>query len=236
MRKGEYVNKKLLTEVLKKYDITITDDSKFRLALTHSSYANEHDLNSNERIEFLGDAILGLLVAEYIYQNFKTMPEGQMSKLRATYVCEEANAKYAKEIGIDQLLLLGVGEEANGGRMRHAILSDAFESFLGAIYLTNGLDDVRKVLEKVVFPHVLAIDEQPFIDYKSRLQEYIQAENRSALNYVLDNVEGPPHKRLFTMTATLDGIRLGTGRGGTKKEATQEAAKQALQKMAKNKK
>lgn len=232
MRRYDSVNRDKLDEILNKYDIKIKDDAKFRLALTHSSYANEHNLSSNERIEFLGDAILGLLVAEYIYKNFKDMPEGRMSKLRATYVCEDANAKYAREIGIDKLILLGRGEEASGGRNRNAILSDAFESFLGAIYLTNGLSDVSKLLEKEVFPHILALNEVQFIDYKSKLQEYIQAENRSELNYILENVEGPPHKRVFTMSVMLDGIKLGTGIGGTKKEATQEAAKVALDKMA----
>lgn len=232
MRQYNSVNRNELDKILSKYDITIQDDAKFRLALTHSSYANEHELSSNERIEFLGDAILGLLVAEYIYKNFKEMPEGKMSKLRATYVCEDANAKYAREVGIDKLLLLGRGEEASGGRDRNAILSDAFESFLGAIYLTNGIDDVSKLLKKEVFPHILARNDVQFIDYKSKLQEYIQAENRSELNYILENVEGPPHKRVFTMSAILDGIKLGTGVGGTKKEATQEAAKAALEKMA----
>lgn len=232
MRHYDSVNVNELTNVLLKYNIKLKEDKHFRVALTHSSYANEHSLNSNERIEFLGDAILGLLVAEYIYTNFPDMPEGKMSKLRATYVCEDANAKYAKEIGIDKLLLLGRGEEATGGRTRPAILSDAFESFLGAVYLSNGIKDVKKILEKEVFPLILARDEKPFIDYKSKLQEYVQAEKRSDLQYVLDDVDGPPHKRVFTMSAVLDGIRLGTGVGGTKKEATQEAARIALEKMA----
>lgn len=232
MRHYDSVDKNELAAILAKYDIKLKDDINYRLAMTHSSYANEHNLSSNERIEFLGDAILGLLVAEYIYTNFKDMPEGAMSKLRATYVCEEANAKYARELGIDKLLLLGKGEEATGGRSRNAILSDAFESFLGAIYLSNGIKDVRKVLEKEVFPLIFAREEKPFVDYKSRLQEFVQSEKRSDLVYVLDDVDGPPHKRVFTMTAVLDGIRLGTGVGSTKKEATQEAARVALEKMA----
>ena len=155
-----------------------------------------------------------------------------MSKLRATYVCEDANAKYAKEIGIDQILLLGKGEEQSGGRKRPAILSDAFESFLGAIYLDGGIEEVRKLLKVVVFPHVLAVNEVQFVDYKSRLQEYIQAETRSAIEYRLDNVQGPTHMRVFTMSVYLDGLKLGTGVGKTKKDATQEAAKSALEKMA----
>lgn len=227
------LNEKLLNEILNRYGIQIQSYENVKLAMTHSSYANEHQLKHNERIEFLGDAILGLLVAEYIYKNFATMPEGNMSKLRATYVCEDANAKYAKEVGIDQLLLLGKGEEQTGGRKRPAILSDAFESFLGAIYLSGGLEEVRKLLKVVVFPHVLAIDECQFIDYKSRLQEYIQAETRSALEYRPEDVQGPPHDRIFTRSVYLDGMKLGTGKGKTKKDADQEAAKAALEKMAK---
>lgn len=227
------LNEIKLKEILKKYDINVRSYNNFLLAMTHSSYANEHQLKHNERIEFLGDSILGMLVAEYIYTNFENMPEGNMSKLRATYVCEDANAKYAKEIGIDQILLLGKGEEQTGGRTRPAILSDAFESFLGAIYLEGDIEEVKKLLKVVVFPHVLAINEVQFIDYKSRLQEYIQAETRTALEYRLDNVQGPPHMRVFTMSVYLDKMKLGTGVGKTKKEATQEAAKSALQKMAK---
>lgn len=227
------LNETKLANILKKYDIKVKSYETFLLAMTHSSYANEHQLKHNERIEFLGDSILGMLVAEYIYTNFENMPEGNMSKLRATYVCEDANAKYAKEIGIDQLLLLGKGEEQTGGRTRPAVLSDAFESFLGAIYLEGSIDEVRKLLKVVVFPHVLAINEVQFIDYKSRLQEYVQAETRSALEYRLDNVQGPPHQRVFTMSVYLENMKLGTGVGKTKKDATQEAAKSALKKMAK---
>ena len=226
------LNQKLLQEILNRYDIKVKSYDNFLLAMTHSSYANEHSLKHNERIEFLGDAILGLMVAEYIYTNFENMPEGNMSKLRASYVCEDANAKYAREIGIDKLLLLGHGEELSGGRERPAILSDAFESFLGAIYLEGGIEEVRKLLKVVVFPHVLAINEVQFIDYKSRLQEYIQSETRTALDYRLDNVEGPPHNRLFTMSVYLDNMKLGTGKGKSKKDAEQEAAKAALAKMA----
>lgn len=227
------LNQELLIKILNKYKIKLNNIEYYTLALTHSSYANEHHLNSNERIEFLGDAILGLLVAEYIYQNFKDMDEGGMSKLRATYVCEDANAKYAKQMEIDRLLMLGKGEELTGGRTRPAIISDAFESFLGAVYLDGGLKEVKKILAIEVFPHIKAIDEVQFIDYKSRLQEYIQAETRSAIEYRLDDVQGPPHMRVFTMSVILEGIKLGTGTGKTKKDATQAAAKSALDKMAK---
>lgn len=229
------INEKLLNEILNKYGIAKTDKlTFFDLAMTHSSYANEHKLTSNERIEFLGDAILGFLVAEYIYRTFKNIAEGKMSKLRATYVCEEANANYAHNMGIDKLLLLGNGEEHSGGRNRPAILSDAFECFLGAVYFTMGLDEVRKILSVEVFPHILATDDQQFIDYKSRLQEYVQAETRSALEYKEEEVVGPPHMREFTISVYLDDIKLGTGKGKTKKAAEQAAAEAAIDKMAIN--
>jgi len=228
------LNEKLLETILKKYDIKVTNTKQFLLAMTHSSYANEHNLESNERIEFLGDAVLELLVSEYLYHNFPKMQEGKMSKLRATYVCENANAKYAKDVGIDKLLLLGKGEEQSGGRQKDAVINDAFESFLGAVYLTNGLDDVKKILEKVVFPHIKANDQVEFVDYKSQLQEYVQAETRSNLVYNLVNREGSSNDPTFTIDVMLEGIVLGRGIGKSKKEASQLAAKNALSKMAKN--
>lgn len=227
------LNTKLLDKVLSAYDIKVSEYKYFLLALTHSSYANEHNLKSNERIEFLGDSVLGFLVARYIYDNFPDMPEGKMSKLRATYVCENANAKYARELQIDKLILLGRGEEATGGRNKDAIINDAFESFLGALYLTNGLDDVKKILERLVFPHIKANDQVQFVDYKSLLQEYVQSETRSSLVYRLDKREGTANEPTFTKSVLLEGIVLGTGVGRSMKAAEQEAAKNALSKLAK---
>ena len=225
------INVNLLKQILKKYNIEINKYEHFQLALTHSSYANEHQLPSNERIEFLGDSILGYLVAEYIYEKFTDMPEGKMSKVRSAYVCEEANAGYARTMGIDKLLLLGHGEELSGGRKRNAVLGDAFECFLAAVYLTNGISDVKKILIQEVFPHIMADEEQPFVDYKSKLQEYVQGESRSELVYRVDTIEGPPHNRVFTISVYIDNIKYGTGIGRTKKQAEQEAAKSALNKM-----
>ena len=229
------LNTKKLKQILSRYNIQINRTDEFLLAMTHSSFANEHKLESNERIEFLGDAVLGLLVATYIYNNFPKMTEGAMSKLRATYVCESANAKYAKEIEIDKLLLLGCGEEKTGGREKDAIINDAFEAFLGALYLTNGLADVKKILEIIVFPHIKANDQVEFIDYKSRLQEFVQSETRNNLEYVEIKKEGPTNNPKFTMNVVLEGIILGTGVGGNKKSAQQAAAKDALAKVAKAK-
>ena len=222
-----------LQKLLNKYDIEVKNLDRIKEALTHSSYANEHSLKSNERLEYLGDAVLGLLVAEYIFKNNPNLPEGKMTKLRATYVCEDANYKYAMELGIGDVLYLGHGEEQSGGRTRPAVLNDAFEAFLGAVYLEAGLDKVRTILEDVVFPHIGKDIIKPFVDYKSHLQEYIQSESRSILQYRLDNVEGPPHNRTFTMSVLLDGIKLGQGIGKSKKDAEQQAAASALEKMAK---
>ena len=222
-----------LERLLAKYDINVKKLDVIKESLTHSSYANEHSLKSNERLEYLGDAVLGLLVAEYIFKNYPHLPEGKMTKLRATYVCEDANCKYANALGIGDVLYLGHGEELSGGRTRAAVLNDAFEAFLGAVYLEVGLDKVREILEDIVFPHIGKDTVKPFVDYKSHLQEYIQSESRSILQYRLDNVEGPPHDRTFTMSVLLDGIKLGEGVGKSKKDAEQQAASSALDKMAK---
>ncbi len=227
------IDKTIFNKIIKKFGLNIELNSIIEESLTHSSYANEHGLKSNERLEFLGDAVLSICVTRYIYENYPNMPEGQMTKLRATYVCEDANAKYAKVIGIDKLIQLGHGEELNGGRNRDAVLNDAFEAFLAGVYLTKGLPEVYKIINEVVLPEIRDINDVPFVDYKSQLQEYIQAEKRSILVYRLDEVEGPPHQRTFTMSAVLDGITLGTGVGKSKKEAEQLAAHEALSKFVK---
>ena len=227
------LNKKLLNSILARYNIEITDYSNYFIAMTHSTYANEHNCQSNERIEFLGDAVLGMLTAEYIYKNFPDMPEGKMTKLRATYVCEDANLSYAKEMQLDKLIMLGKGEEATGGRQKVAVIADTFECFLGATYLTCGIEAVKNILKVVVFPHIKAIDHVQFFDFKTKLQEYVQAEKDSSLVYKTLKEEGPSHDKKFTQAVFLDGIKLGVGVGKSKKEAEQRAAEAALKKMVK---
>ena len=222
-----------LNEILQRYHIKTSDLSIIKESLTHSSYANEHQCTSNERLEFLGDAVLSILVSEYIYLNNPDLPEGQMTKLRATYVCEDANYRYALALGLQDALYLGHGEELGGGRVRPAVLNDAFEAFLAAVYLSCGIEKVKEILSDIVFPHIGKDIVKPFVDYKSRLQEYIQAESRSILAYRLDDVVGPPHDRTFTISVLLDGLKLGEGTGKSKKEAEQLAAKSALEKMVK---
>ena len=173
-----------------------------------------------------------MLTAEYIYHTFPEMPEGKMTKLRATYVCEDANLSYAKELQLDKLILLGVGEELQGGRNKKAIIADLFECFLGAVYLTFGLDAVKCILKKIVFPHIKKIDNEQFFDYKTKLQEYIQTDHDNILKYVVVKEEGKPNEKIFTMHVLLNGIVLGEGVGLSKKTAGQAAAKNALEKLA----
>ena len=207
----------------------------YKTAFTHTTYANEKRIVSNERMEFLGDAILDFLVGEYLYLNFPNLPEGQLSKTRAKYVLAEANCEYAKTLGLDEFLLLGVGEEEQHGRTKVNILGDLFEAFLGALYLDHGnLDEVREILKKVVFSKIDATDASGFFkDYKSILQECIQAESRIGVNYVLEREYGPSHDKRFVISVYHENIKLGEGIGKSKKLAEQEAAKEALEKLAK---
>ena len=174
-----------------------------------------------------------MLTAEYIYNTYPDMPEGKMTKLRATYVCEDANLSYSKELELDKLILLGVGEEIQGGRNKKAIIADLFECFLGATYLTFGLDAVKTILEKVVFPHIKRVDNEQFFDYKTKLQEYIQADHENKLKYIVVKEVGKPNEKVFTMQVLFNDIVLGEGTGLSKKTASQAAAKNALEKLAK---
>jgi len=233
---SNYQNKQFdFKGLVKKVGFKYNKPDLYKIAFTHTTYSNEHKVPSNERLEFLGDAILDFLFAEYIYNNYPNMPEGQMSKIRAKYVLAEANAEYSKLLGLDKFLLLGHGEEEQGGREKVTVLGDLFEAFLGALYLDNGsLDEVRKILNKVIFSKIEYIDNSGYFkDYKSVLQEFIQAESRKSVNYILENESGPSHDKTFTMSVYHEGIKLGEGVGKSKKEAEQEAAKKALEKLAK---
>lgn len=210
-----------------KLGLNYKDINLYITAFTHTSYANEHKTTNNERLEFLGDAILDFLVGEYLYNNYKDMVEGKMTKFRAQYVCQDANCNYAKSIGLDKCLLLGKGEKEQGGLTKPSILGDLFEAFLGAVYVDLGIEVARMVLEKVVFPNIKYVDH----DYKSRLQEYIQAESRKGVEYTLEEESGPNHDKVFVFSVFHDGIKLGTGSGKNKKEAEQNAAKDALSKL-----
>lgn len=220
-------------EFAKKNDIKYHDVNIYFQAFTHKTYGNEHKLECNERLEFVGDAILDFLVGEFLFENYPNLPEGELTKKRASFVNNEANKAYSLALGLDKLLLLGHGEEEQGGRNKVNILGDLFEAFLGAVYMdTKKISEVRKVLKKIVFPKITE-NYNFIIDYKSKLQELIQAENRKSVTYVLEKEEGPSNAKIFYINVYFDGAKLGEGVGKSKKEAEQFAAKNALEKMAK---
>lgn len=221
-----------IRQILEDLKIEPKDMGVYELAFTHQSYANEHHIESNERLEYLGDAILDFLVADYLFHRFPNLPEGKLTKIRAKYVCATANSRYATSIHLNQCLLLGKGESEQGGRTKPSLIGDLFEAFLGAVYLDLGIDSVRKILEEIVFPEIESSDIGFFVDYKSRLQEYIQAESRKGVEYTLVKECGPAHDKTFTVSVFHDHLKLGSGTGKSKKEAEQNAAKDALEKLA----
>ena len=200
-------------------------------ALTHTSYANEHGLESYERLEYLGDAVLELVMSEYLYKN-TDKEEGEMTKLRAHYVCENALYEYSMDLGLEKYLRLGHGELKENGRYKKAIVADIFESLMAAIYLDLGFSTVRRIILEVIVPYIENPKINFFNDYKSALQEYVQAE-QDTIHYQLIDEEGPSHDKTFTVEVEIDNIIYGIGIGQSKKEAEQEAAKSALEKLAK---
>ncbi|MCB6366426.1 ribonuclease III [Intestinibacillus massiliensis] len=204
----------------------------YRKAMTHSSYANEHrerHLQHNERLEFLGDSVLGFVTADYLFNHYPELPEGELTKLRAAVVCEQTLCEIAKELGIDKEIRLGHGEETGGGRQRPSILADATEALLGAIYLDGGIEPARKfVLDFVPRKAEEARHGGVFKDYKTMLQEIVQKSKQETLEYRLAGESGPDHDKQFTMEVLLNSNVFATGTGRSKKEAEQMAAKQAL--------
>ncbi len=197
-------------------------------ALTHSSYANEHNTECNERMEFLGDAVLELSMSKYLYSIIH-LDEGVLTKTRAKAVCEPALDLYASKIDLGNYLYLGKGEEATGGRTRPAIIADALEAVLGAIFLDSGFEAASKIVEKFFIPYMDDVLKNK--DYKSQLQEKLQSEKRS-IKYEIIKDEGPANKKTFEAVVYMDDILMGRGIGKSKKEAQQNAAKDALEKEA----
>ena len=219
-----------MTELEEKIGYEFKDASLLKNALTHSSYANETHCygGSNERLEFLGDAILGATVASYLYQTCTDMPEGKMSRLRAELVCEESLYGVAKELNIGENLRLGRGAELNGGRERPSILADAVEAIIAAIYLDAGTEKAKAMIDKYILSQFKT--DRKFVnhDWKTELQELIQRESGHVLAYKLTGESGPDHNKVFTVDVTVDGKTAGTGSGHSKKEAEQAAARSAL--------
>ncbi len=217
-----------MKELYEKFNIVPNHEKYYVEAFTHTSYANEHQMVSYERLEYLGDAVLELVMSDYLFKNTE-YEEGKMTKLRAHYVCENALYEYSLRFGLNEYLLLGHGEEVTGGRMRKAIVADIFEAFIGALYLDQGLDFVKNFIHSNIIPLIERKEIDFFSDYKSILQELVQTEKRS-LEYVVIDEEGPAHNKMFTVEVKIDDIIYGTGTAHSKKEAEQEAAKDALRK------
>ena len=197
-------------------------------ALTHSSYANEsrQKIECNERMEFLGDAVLSIIVADHIFHKFH-LAEGDLTKIRASLVCEKSLFEFAQKIKLGQELLLGHGEEQTGGRERPSVVSDAFEALIAGIYLDGGLEAARRF----VLPFVeedLTLEAAPFVDYKTRLQEIVQQNPEERLSYVVESESGPDHDKHFVVAVRFNSDRVARGEGRSKKAAEQHAAKEAL--------
>lgn len=221
-----------MDKLFNKLNIKPNDIKLYVSAFSHSSYANEHKAKSDyERLEFLGDALVDLVVADYLYNN-KKEAEGEMTKDRASYVCENALYKYSMDLGLNNYIRVGNGEQKDGGKFKKAIVADIFESFMAAIYLDLGFSTARRVALDIIVPYIEDPKVSFFNDYKSALQEYVQAEQDS-ISYKLISESGPAHDKSFKIAVVIDGIVYGEGVGSSKKEAEQEAAKVALDKVAK---
>lgn len=221
-----------MNEFLKKFNIIPKNNKLYETALSHSSFVNEHNLKSDyERLEFLGDAVLELVVSDYLYQNYQET-EGEMTKVRASYVCENALYEYMKDLDLIKYIKVGNGELGN---IKKAIVADIFESIMAAIYLEEGFLKVKEVILAIIVPYIKNPNISFFNDYKSTLQEALQTEKRS---FVYETIEesGPPHDKTFTVVVKIDNIIYGKGIASSKKEAEREAARVALTKLAQNKK
>lgn len=225
---------KPLDEYEKRIGYSFRDKALLETALTHSSYANEHKdkCRSYERLEFLGDSVLGFVTAEYLFHHFPELPEGQLTKNRAALVCEKSLCAFSKKLGVGEFLRLSHGEMNSGGRERASILADVFESTTAAIYLDSGdLEQAKKFILTFIIPAARAQNVKPFKDYKTNLQEIIQQNPEESLEYVVTGESGPDHDKHFTVEVHLNSNVIGKGGGRSKKEAEQQAAREALELM-----
>ena len=225
--------KELQTVLKNRFAIEFADQNLLETAFTHTSYANEHRLlkiSHNERLEFLGDAVLQLLISEYLYKKYPKKPEGDLSKLRAMIVREESLAGFARDCQFDEFIKLGKGEEKSGGRHRDTILGDAFEAFLGALLLDKDVATVKNFIYTVMIPKVETGDFEMITDYKTHLQELLQVHGDVDICYQVTSETGPAHDKIFEVEVLVEGTSIGKGQGRSKKLAEQEAAKNAVEK------
>ena len=210
---------------------TFRDISLLQNALTHSSYANErwHDsLASNERLEFLGDSVLGMVTAEHLYRTFPQRPEGELSRLRAELVCETNLARVAAQLELGRHLMLGHGEEQGGGRTRESILADAVESVIAATYLDGGFQPAARLIHRFILSDI-PVEKPRIVDYKTTLQELVQQKKNQTISYALTGESGPDHAKKFTVEVRINGKPMGSGSGTSKKRAEQDAAQMAYE-------
>ena len=222
-----------MTELQRKLNYCFLDSSLLATALTHSSYANERSCQSYERLEFVGDSVLGMVTAAHLYALFPNMAEGKMTRLRAELVCEQSLWHVAQRLQLGPLLRLGRGEELSGGRQRVSILADCVESIIAALYLDGGMDVAKRFIMENILNDIDAKRSESLFgsDYKTELQEFVQRDSASKLTYVQTGESGPDHMKVFVFEALVNGVSVGRGEGRTKKEAEQNAARAALEEM-----
>ena len=225
----------MLSEFERRLGYTFQNQELLRNALTHSSYANEHrkeGMGSNERLEFLGDAILGLVVAEYLYETHPDKPEGELTKLRAELVCEKSLAEVANRLELGTVLRLGHGESHGGGSHRPSMLADAVEAVLAASYLDGGMEVPKGIIQRFILKKESAAPGNG--DYKTRFQELVQRSRDQVISYALVGEAGPDHDKTFRVEVSLNGQVVGSGQGSSKKRAEQDAAREAIGRLFPN--
>lgn len=213
--------------------VSFRDAALLETALTHSSYANQHrNMRYNEKLEFMGDAVLQVIVTEYLYRNLKDKKEGELTKIRALVVCEASLHQVANTLDLGRFIRMSKGEELTGGRQRPSLLADAVEAVIAAVYLDQGMETARAFVERHFVPLVeSALNNQIVLDYKTNLQEILQENGEIDIRYEMERYEGPPHRRKFFSRVVIDEITMGRGEGYSKKESEQLAAKDALEKF-----
>lgn len=229
------MNKQNLLQLQSELEIEFDDLELLKRALTHKSYANERrncNLKDNERLEFLGDAVLDLVVNQYLFTQYSDHPEGELAQIRSVVVSAPTLAEKSREINLGKYLLLGKGEEATGGRERNSILADAFEALIGSIYLDQGLEVAENFILELLIPNIEMVEQGNHIqDYKTLLQELLQKNSDHRPYYEVIKEEGPDHNKSFTVQVTFKGEILGVGTGSSKKRAQQSSAKEAIEKL-----